>query len=113
MKLAFFEMRADKLIAKIHMENTRSLKAFEHCGFLLESQTPTLKSFAMSAERYLRLLREGAANHAADIHITEFDKERLTSLLVFEHPRQFSNSSTRSSGPSSSSRVKCRRTSSR
>ncbi|AMO37041.1 bifunctional GNAT family N-acetyltransferase/nucleoside diphosphate kinase regulator [Thauera humireducens] len=86
MKLAFFEMRADKLIAKIHMENTRSLKAFEHCGFVLESQTPTLKSFAMSAERYLRLLREGASNHAADIHITEFDKERLTSLLVFEHP---------------------------
>lgn len=86
MKLAFFEMRADKLIAKIHMENTRSLKAFEHCGFMLESQTPTLKSFAMSSERYLRLLREGSSDHAADIHITEFDKARLTSLLAFEHP---------------------------
>ncbi len=40
----------------------------------------------MSAERYLRLLREGASNHVADIHITEFDKERLTSLLASEHP---------------------------
>ena len=86
MKLAFFEMRAAKLIAKIHVENARSLKAFERCGFLLESQTPTLKSFTMSAERYLRRLRESAADHSADIHITEIDKARLTSLLAFEHP---------------------------
>lgn len=86
MKLAFFEMRADKLIAKILPENARSLKAFEHCGFLLESQTPALKSFAMTSERYLRLLRESSADYAADIHITEFDKARLSSLLAFEHP---------------------------
>jgi regulator of nucleoside diphosphate kinase len=75
-----------KLIAKIHTENARSLKAFERCGFLLESQTPALKSFVMTSERYLRRLREGAADYAADIHITEFDKARLTSLLMFEHP---------------------------
>ena len=86
MKLAFFEMRADKLIANIHTENARSLKAFEHCGFLQESLTPALKSFAMTSERYLRLLREGTTDYAADIHITEFDKARLTSLLMFEHP---------------------------
>mgnify|MGYP001025088488 FL=1 len=87
MKLAFFEMRADKLIAKIHVENARSLKAFERCGFLLESQTPTLKSFAMTFEHYLRLLRESsAADRASGIHITEIDKARLTSLLAFEHP---------------------------
>jgi regulator of nucleoside diphosphate kinase len=84
MKLAFFDMRAEKLIAKIHPDNARSLKAFQRCGFLLESQTPTLKSFAMTSERYLRLLRERPACHAAEICITEIDKARLTSLLAFE-----------------------------
>jgi regulator of nucleoside diphosphate kinase len=84
MKLAFFDMRAEKLIAKIHPDNARSLKTFQRCGFLLESQTPALKSFAMTSELYLRLLRERPAGHAADICITEIDKARLTSLLAFE-----------------------------
>ncbi|GAB1393865.1 bifunctional GNAT family N-acetyltransferase/nucleoside diphosphate kinase regulator [Rhodocyclaceae bacterium] len=84
MKLAFFDMRAEKLIAKIHVDNIRSQKAFQRSGFLLESQTPTLKSYAMSFERYLRRLRESPADHATDIHITEFDQARLRNLLVFE-----------------------------
>jgi regulator of nucleoside diphosphate kinase len=83
MKLAFLNMRAEKLIAKIHPDNARSLKAFERCGFLLESQTPDLKSFAMNSERYRRLLREAPAGHAADIYITEIDKGRLSSLVAF------------------------------
>ena len=86
MKLAFFDMRAEKLIAKIHAENRRSLKAFEHCGFVLEKQTPALKSLGMTADRYLRLLRENPADHVTDIHINEIDKARLKSLLAFEHP---------------------------
>lgn len=86
MKLAFFDMRAEKLIAKIHADNERSLKAFERCGFLLESQTPALHSFAMTSDRYLRLLRESPADYVADIHITEIDKARLRSLLAFEQP---------------------------
>ncbi len=85
MKLAFLDMRAEKLIAKIHPDNARSLKVFEHCGFLLESQTPALKSFAMTSERYRRLLREAPAGHAADIYITEIDKGRLSSLIAFAH----------------------------
>ena len=84
MKLAFFDMRAERLIAKIHAENTRSVKAFEHCGFLLSSQTPTLKSFALTSDSYLQLLRESPADYATDLHITEIDKARLTSLLAFE-----------------------------
>jgi regulator of nucleoside diphosphate kinase len=83
MKLAILGMRAEKLIAKIHPDNTRSLKAFERCGFLLESQTPALKSFAMTSERYRRLLREAPAGHAADIYITEIDKDRLSRLVAF------------------------------
>ncbi|MGD9774719.1 GNAT family N-acetyltransferase [Diaphorobacter sp.] len=84
MKLAFFDMRADRLIAKIHPDNARSLKAFLRSGFLLESETPTMKSFAMPADRYLRLLRESPAPHMPDVYITEFDRARLKSLVELE-----------------------------
>ena len=84
MKLAFFDMRADKLIAKIHTDNARSLKAFVRSGFELETESPTLKSFAMSAERYLHLLRDSPAADRSHIYITEIDKARLTSLVAFE-----------------------------
>ena len=84
MKLAFFDMRAEKLIAKIHADNARSRKAFERCGFLLETQT--LHSLAMTSERYLRLLRENPAEHVTHIHITEIDKARLRNMLAFEEP---------------------------
>ncbi|WP_236234274.1 bifunctional GNAT family N-acetyltransferase/nucleoside diphosphate kinase regulator [Pseudomonas tohonis] len=84
MKLAFLDMRAKTLIARIHPDNARSLKAFLRSGFLLESETPTLKSFAMTAGRYLQLLREGAVSDATGICITEIDKARLESLLVLE-----------------------------
>ena len=84
MKLAFFDMRAEKLIAKVHPDNTRSLKTFQRCGFQPEGQTPALKSFAMTSERYLRLLRERPAADATNTYITEIDMARLRSLLAFE-----------------------------
>ena len=84
LKLAFFDMRAERLIAKIHADNERSLKAFLRCGFQLESETPALKSFALSSERYLRLLRESAAAEPSYIYITEVDQARLRSLVAYE-----------------------------
>ena len=84
MKLAFFDMRAEKLIAKIHPDNARSLKAFLRSGFLLQSETAALTSLAMDSERYLRLLRESPAVHTCDIYITEIDKARLRSLVEQE-----------------------------
>ncbi|CAB3935089.1 GNAT family N-acetyltransferase [Achromobacter insolitus] len=85
MKLAFLDMRSEKLIAKIHPDNVRSLKAFLRTGFLLESETPTLKSLSLTAGRYLRLLREGAIVDSTDIYITEIDKARLKSLIELEY----------------------------
>jgi regulator of nucleoside diphosphate kinase len=85
MKLAFLEMRAERLIAKIHPDNARSLKAFERCGFLLETAMPALKSFAISSARYRQLLREAPAGHAADICITEIDKARLSRVIALAH----------------------------
>lgn len=84
MKLAFFEMRAEKLIAKVHPHNVRSLNAFLRSGFVLDSETPAMKSLVMDSARYLRLLRESPAVHVADIHITEVDKARLRSLVDLE-----------------------------
>ena len=85
LKLAFLEMRAQTVIAKIHPDNSRSLKAFERCGFLPRSETPTLKSLSMTAGRYRRLLREGAMAEATDIYITEIDKARLEEVIESEH----------------------------
>ena len=81
LKLAFLEMRARNVIAKIHPDNTRSLRAFERCGFLLKGETPTLTSLSMTSGRYLKLLREGAMADSTDIYITEMDKERLQNLI--------------------------------
>ncbi|WP_151448672.1 bifunctional GNAT family N-acetyltransferase/nucleoside diphosphate kinase regulator [Lacisediminimonas profundi] len=84
MKLAFFEMRAERLIAKIHPENVRSLNAFLRSGFLPESETPTMKSLVMSSARYLRLLRERPVVHLGEIYVTEIDKARLRNLIDLE-----------------------------
>ena len=85
MKLAFFDMRSDKLIAKIHAENTRSIKAFVHSGFLLEQASPTLQSYAMTAQHYLQRLREGQLSGPSEIYITELDQARLRELVALEH----------------------------
>ncbi len=84
MKLAFFEMRAEKLVARIQPDNARSLKLFQRCGFLLERETPALLSFAMTAPRYLRLLRDSPSGPAGSIHITEIDQARLRTLVALE-----------------------------
>lgn len=84
MKLAFFEMQAEKLVARIHPDNARSLRLFQRCGFQLESQTPTLTTLAMTAPRYLRLLRESPAGAAGPICITEVDQARLRDRVAFE-----------------------------
>lgn len=84
MKIAFLEMRAERLIARIHPDNARSLRLFQRCGFQLESQTPASKSFAMTAPRYRQRLQAGAAAHAGDICITGIDQARLQDLVAFE-----------------------------
>lgn len=84
MKRAFLEMRAERLIAKVHPDNARSLKVFQRCGFVLEGQAPALRTFAMTSDRYRRLLRESPAGRADRIHITETDQARLRHLIAFE-----------------------------
>lgn len=85
MKLAFFDMRAEKLIAKIHADNSRSLKAFLRCGFVLDSETSAMRSFAMTSDQYLQRLREGRMGNPSEIHITEVDQSRLRNLVGLAH----------------------------
>ncbi len=85
LKLAFLEMRAERVIAKIQSDNARSLRAFERCGFVANGEPSTLMELVMTAGRYRRLLREAAATDAAHIiHITELDQSRLSELIEFE-----------------------------
>jgi regulator of nucleoside diphosphate kinase len=84
LKLAFLEMRAGSVVAKIHPDNLGSLKAFERCGFVVKSETPALKSLSLTAGRYRRLLREGVMAETGDIYITEMDESRLQELIAFE-----------------------------
>lgn len=84
LKLAFLEMRAGNVIAKIHPDNTRSLRAFLRCGFDLRSETPTIKSLSMTLGCYLQLLRKGTMAVSGDIYVTEIDKDRLQSLIECE-----------------------------
>lgn len=91
LKLAFLDMRAEKVIARIHTNNMRSIKGFERCGFHLQGKTPTLNSLSMTADRYLQLLREGAMADSTEIYVTEIDKARLQSLMVFEEEVPMAN----------------------
>lgn len=84
LKLAFLDMRAENVIAKIHPDNTRSLKGFGRCGFHLQSATPTLSSLSITAGQYLQLLREGAMADSTEIYVTEIDKARLQNLMALE-----------------------------
>ena len=81
LKLAFLDMGAVNVIAKIHPENGRSLKAFERCGFSDTGGNSQFKSLALSAGRYRRLLHEGVIGEGDDICITESDQARLQELI--------------------------------
>lgn len=85
LKLAFFDMRAEKAIAKIHPDNTRSLRAFQGCGFRPERETPTLEVLSMTSGRYLQVLRDSARGDSSDIYITDADRNRLISLIEDEY----------------------------
>lgn len=83
LKVAFFEMRSEKLIAKIDKRNTRSIKAFIGEGFKSEDLNSDIHSFSMTMEDYISSIKEGASVSNA-IYITEFDKGRLQKLIAEE-----------------------------
>lgn len=84
LKIAFFEMRAERLVARIHPDNARSLKLFQRCGFVPDGPPTGMQRLTLSAGRYLRLLRERSAGPPGDICITGPDQARLRDLVASE-----------------------------
>lgn len=54
LRTVFLEWRAQKVIAKIHMQNQRSINAVRSCGFACESKGEKLHCYSMTLEDYLR-----------------------------------------------------------
>lgn len=51
--LAFFQYRTEKVVAKIHHGNHRSIRLFIKAGFALERKLPQLGIYTLTRERYL------------------------------------------------------------
>ena len=80
LKIAFFELRSQRVIAKIHNENRRSMRAFVRAGFKLNHESSTMQSFSMTMEEYLNTIKKRAAAPSS-IYITELDRDRLKKLI--------------------------------
>jgi regulator of nucleoside diphosphate kinase len=79
-KTAFFEFRAQKVIAKIYKENVRSIKAFMNAGFRLESQAANLGTYTITMTQFLQRMK-GAPAGPSEIYITDIDHERIKRIL--------------------------------
>lgn len=84
MKIAFFELRTQKMIARIHHENKRSLRAFLRSGFRVKHESPVLKRLEITMEEYLNFIRQGGNFMQEQVVITELDQTRLKKLIYEE-----------------------------
>jgi regulator of nucleoside diphosphate kinase len=76
LKIAFFDFRARKVIAKIRKENKRSIRAFINNGFHTVKESNDLITFEMTMEQFMMSTEKNTVKAAA-IYITEIDMERL------------------------------------
>lgn len=79
-KTAFFDFRAQKVIAKIQKENIRSIRAFINNGFNIEKESNTYKTYSITMEQYLMSIK-GDTIMAAKIYITKTDMKRIKKYL--------------------------------
>lgn len=87
LKMAFLELRASRLIARIHAANLWSIRAFRNCGFELQGEGPALQTFMLTRERYLALLRASAVA-VPEVRITQVDRNRLWKLIAAARKRR-------------------------
>ena len=80
LKIAFFELRSQRVVAKIHKENRRSIRAFINGGFKLKHESSTMLSFSITMEEYFDIIKKRAAAPSL-IYITEIDRDRLNKLI--------------------------------
>ncbi len=81
MKIAFFELRAPRLTARIHTENLRSLRAFLRAGFQVCRETHKMKVLQITMEEYLQWIKQGGSRMAAQVVVTSVDKGRLEKMI--------------------------------
>jgi len=77
LKIAFFEYRTNRVVAKIHKDNIRSIRAFSSLGFRLTSESSTIMNYELSMKEYIHLIKQ----QSGEIYITEPDKKKLKSIL--------------------------------
>jgi regulator of nucleoside diphosphate kinase len=81
LKIAFFELRSPRVVAKIHKENERSIRAFTGAGFSLKQESGAFKCFAITMQEYLALVQR-RLTAPGEIIITPIDKARLGELII-------------------------------
>lgn len=81
MKIAFFEMRLQKIAAKIKHENKRSLRAFLRAGFIIRNQSTDLITLEMTMDEYLLGIQKGGLCMTPKVIITAVDRERLKKVI--------------------------------
>lgn len=86
LKMAFLELRAGSLMARIHPGNQWSVRAFRNCGFELQGEDPALLTFMLTRERYLALSRAAPVT-VPEVRITQVDRNRLWKLIVAARKR--------------------------
>ncbi len=80
LKAAFFELRSKRVVAKIHKENRRSIRAFIHAGFNCQHEPSAIQSFSITMKEYLDAVKKRSAAPGL-IYITELDRDRLIKLI--------------------------------
>ncbi len=79
LKLAFFEMRAPKVVAVIHRDNHRSLRLFARLGFTPVRDGEWMRH-ALALKDYLQII-QGGISMQRELIISRIDRERLNKLI--------------------------------
>lgn len=86
MKIAFQEMRTEKLTANVHKQNMRSIRAFRRAGFRVAHEHASMVCFMITREEYFKP-QPPLAVLPQEIYITETDLGRLQKLINEEWSR--------------------------
>lgn len=80
LRIAFFERRSERVVARIHVDNERSLHIFRSLGFQTERKTTELIRMVMTLDHFLCMIHNQPAL-GKEILISRHDRERLMWLL--------------------------------
>jgi len=84
LRVAFFEMRSERVVVRIHEGNERSLRVFRCLGFRVDRLVGQFVRLSLTLDDFLRLTSEQPAR-GHEILITRFDRERLLRWLDRPH----------------------------